>query len=120
MTLGDFELHAGRGETHTTGETRIVIRPERVQLEPHGVDRREPRARHGRARRLPGQLEPGDRRLANGDKVQALVQNTGEELTYKQGDPVRVDLPSEALRVLTDTGIAPIDEDAPCRAGSAV
>ena len=50
--------------------------------------------------------------LANGDRVQALVQNTGQELTYKQGDPVRVYMPSEALRVLTDTGTAPIDEDA--------
>ena len=35
VTLGDFELHASRGETHTTGDTRIVIRPERVHLEPH-------------------------------------------------------------------------------------
>ena len=51
-------------------------------------------------------------RLANGDKLQALVQNTGDELAYKQGDPVRVHLPAEALRVLTDTGTAPIDEDA--------
>ena len=31
--------------------------------------------------------------LADGDDVQALVQNTGHELTYKQGDPVRVHLP---------------------------
>jgi hypothetical protein len=40
------------------------------------------------------------------------VQNTGDELAYKQGDPVRVELPAEALRVLTDTGTAPIDENA--------
>src|SRR5437764_5973700 len=35
VSLGAFELFAGRGETHTSGETRIVIRPERVRLEPH-------------------------------------------------------------------------------------
>jgi ABC-type oligopeptide transport system ATPase subunit len=33
----------------------------------------------------------------NGDEIQALVQNTGDELLYKQGDPVRVELPAEAL-----------------------
>jgi spermidine/putrescine transport system ATP-binding protein len=54
--------------------------------------------------------------LANGDKLQALVQNTGDELAYKQGDPVRVELPAEALRVLTDTGTAPIDEAAIAKA----
>ena len=112
VTLGDFELHASRGETHTTGDTRIVIRPERVHLEPHESSGEN---------RVPGIVERvvylGNSNqiiviLANGDTVQALVQNTGEELTYKQGDPVRVYLPSEALRVLTDTGTAPIDEGA--------
>jgi hypothetical protein len=44
--------------------------------------------------------------------VQALVQNTGEEHHYKQGDAVRVHMPAEALRVLTDTGVAAIDEGA--------
>lgn len=112
VTLGDFELHASRGETHTTGDTRIVIRPERVHLEPHESSGEN---------RVPGIVERvvylGNSNqiiviLANGDRVQALVQNTGEELTYKQGDPVRVYMPSEALRVLTDTGTAPIDEGA--------
>ena len=46
--------------------------------------------------------------------MQALVQNTGDELAYKQGDPVQAHLPAEALRVLTDTGVAlaPLDEEA--------
>src|SRR5689334_564019 len=34
VTLGDFELYGAQGEIATTGETRIVIRPERVKLEP--------------------------------------------------------------------------------------
>jgi spermidine/putrescine transport system ATP-binding protein len=112
VTVGEFELQAGRGEVSTSGETKIVIRPERVHLEPHESPGEN---------RVPGMVERvvylGNAnqvivRLANGDSVQALVQNTGDELTYKQGDPVRVNLPPDALRVLTDTGTAPIDEDA--------
>ena len=112
VTVGEFELFAAQGETATTGDTKIVIRPERVHLEPHEA---------AGENRVPGMVERvvylGNANqvivgLANGDKVQALVQNTGEELTYKQGDPVRVYMPADALRVLTDTGTAPIDEDA--------
>src|SRR3954469_7669646 len=119
VTLGDFELHASRGETHTTGDTRIVIRPERVHLEPHESSGEN---------RVPGIVERvvylGNSNqiiiiLANGDRIQALVQNTGEELTYRQGDPVRAYLPAEALRVLTDTGTAAIDEGALPAVGSA-
>ena len=113
VTVGDFELLAGRGDVATSGETKIVIRPERVHIEPHESTGEN---------RVPGMVERvvylGNAnqiiiRLANGDAVQALVQNTGDELAYKQGDPVRVHLPADALRVLTDTGTAPIDEDAP-------
>ena len=112
VTVGEFELYAGQGETGTTGDTKIVIRPERVHLEPHDSSGEN---------RVPGMVERvvylGNANqvivgLANGDKIQALVQNTGEELTYKQGDPVRVYMPAEALRVLTDTGTAPIDDGA--------
>jgi spermidine/putrescine transport system ATP-binding protein len=112
VTVGDFELYAAQGETATTGETKIVIRPERVHLEPHDATGEN---------RVPGMVERvvylGNANqvivgLANGDKVQALVQNTGQELSYKQGDPVRVYMPADALRVLTDTGTAPIDEAA--------
>ncbi len=112
VTVGDFELLAGRGETTTTGPTKIVIRPERVRLEPHESSGEN---------RVPGMVERlvylGSSkqiivRLANGDVVQALIQNTGDELQYKQGDPVRAHLPADALRVLTDTGTAPVDQDA--------
>ena len=112
VSLGDFELFAGRGETHTSGETRIVIRPERVRLEPHESTGEN---------RVPGMVERvvylGNSNqvivgLAHGEKIQALVQNTGEDLEYRQGDPVRVHMPAEALRVLTDTGTAPLEDDA--------
>ena len=89
-----------------------MIRPERVRLEPHSSEG---------PNRIPGMIERpvylGNSvqlliRLANGDRVQALIQNAGEEIPYRQGDAVKVYMPAEALRVLTDTGTAPVDEDA--------
>jgi hypothetical protein len=43
-----------------------------------------------------------------------LVQNTGGEIPWTQGTPVKAYLPPEALRVLTDTGaaLARLDEEA--------
>ncbi|HET7380389.1 MAG TPA: ABC transporter ATP-binding protein [Gaiellales bacterium] len=112
VALGEFELFAANGELGTTGETRMVIRPERVHLEPHESTGEN---------RMPGMVENvvylGNANqiiigLAHGEKIQALVQNTGEELTYRQGDPLKVFMPPEALRVLTDTGTAPLEDDA--------
>ena len=46
--------------------------------------------------------------------IQALVQNVGTEIPWKQGTPVQAHLPADALRVLDDTGaaLAPLDEGA--------
>jgi ABC-type Fe3+/spermidine/putrescine transport system ATPase subunit len=108
--VGEFQLEAGQGETTTTGATKITIRPERVRLGPQSEDG---------PNRLPGMIERpvylGNSvqlivRLANGETVQVLVQNAGEEIPYKQGDPVKVHMPAEALRVLTDTGTAPAED----------
>jgi hypothetical protein len=43
-------------------------------------------------------------RLATGQAVQVLIQNTGDEIPFAQGTPVQVHLPADALRVLKDTG----------------
>ena len=43
-------------------------------------------------------------RLATGEKIQVLVQNTGDIIPFVQGTPVQAHLPAEALRVLVDTG----------------
>jgi spermidine/putrescine transport system ATP-binding protein len=111
VVLGEFELSAANGEISTTGGTRMVIRPERVHLEPHEASG---------PNRIPGMVERvvylGNANqvfvgLAHGERIQALVQNTGDELAYRQGDPVKVHMPPEALRVLTDTGTAPLEDD---------
>jgi spermidine/putrescine transport system ATP-binding protein len=112
VALGEFELYASNGDVSTTGETRMVIRPERVRLEEH---------QSSGENRIPGMVERvvylGNANqiivgLAHGERIQALVQNTGDELAYRQGDPVQAYMPAEALRVLTDTGTAPLEDDA--------
>ena len=111
VALGDFELYASNGDVSAIGETRIVIRPERVRLEAHSSTGEN---------RIPGMVERvvylgnGNQiivGLANGERIQALVQNTGDGLAYRQGDPVKAYMPAEALRVLTDTGTAPLEDD---------
>jgi len=120
VKLGDFDLHATRGDLTTTGATKIVIRPERVKLEPHGTTG---------PNRVPGMVERwvylGNAvqlivRLANGATIQALVQNAGEQIPFTQGTPVSVYLPADALRVLAGdlaNAPAPLDEEAVAAAG---
>jgi spermidine/putrescine transport system ATP-binding protein len=114
VKLGSFDLSAGRGESGISGNTKITIRPERVRLEAHGSSGEN---------RVPGMVERwvylGNAvqlivRLATGEKIQVLVQNTGDSIPFAQGTPVHAHLPAEALRVLVDTGavISSPDEDA--------
>jgi spermidine/putrescine transport system ATP-binding protein len=100
VTLESFDLEASRGG-NVTGPAKIVIRPERVELEPHGSP--------SGPNRLPGMVErvvyvgSGIQvivRAATGEVLQALIQNTGTPVPYDQGTPVQVHLPAEALRVL--------------------
>jgi spermidine/putrescine transport system ATP-binding protein len=102
LRLGDFDLEAAGGDTAAAGEVRVVIRPERVQLEPYGSSG---------PNRVPGMVErlvyqgPATQlvvRLANGESLQALVQNQGQPLTWQQGTAIAVHLPADALRVLSD------------------
>jgi len=100
VRIGEFELVAGRGEPDAHGEVKVAIRPERVDLEAAGSSG---------ANRIPGMVERivyvGSMmqvivNLAPGEKLQALVQNEGEQLPFQQGTAVAVHLPQEALRVL--------------------
>jgi spermidine/putrescine transport system ATP-binding protein len=103
LRLGEFDLEAAGGDTAATGEVRVVIRPERVQLEPYGTTGHN---------RVPAMVErlvyqgPATQlvvRLANGESVQALVQNRGQPLPWQQGTAIAVHLPADALRVLPDS-----------------
>ncbi|HEX6678702.1 MAG TPA: ABC transporter ATP-binding protein [Actinomycetes bacterium] len=104
VRLGEFAFDAGQGETGARGRVNVVIRPERVRLEPHGS---------GGGNRMPGMVErlvylgPVTQlivRLAHGEAVQAVVQNGGEALPWRQGTPVAAHLPADALRVLRADG----------------
>jgi spermidine/putrescine transport system ATP-binding protein len=98
--LGDFALRAGCGEIAQQGETHVVIRPERVVIEPY---------ESSGANRVPGMIErvvyhgASEQlvvRLATGDTVQALFVRDGTSHDWSQGTAVQVHLPAEALRVL--------------------
>ncbi|HEU4448987.1 MAG TPA: ABC transporter ATP-binding protein [Gaiellaceae bacterium] len=112
VALQRFELEAGGGASDAKGPVKIVIRPERVELEPHG---------NAAPNRLPGMVERviyvGSAvqvivRVATGETLQALVPNTGKELPYEQGTPVALFLPVDALRVLPVGERAAPPEDA--------
>jgi spermidine/putrescine transport system ATP-binding protein len=110
LRLGEFELAAAGGDTGSSGEVRVVIRPERVQLEPYGSIGPDRVPGIG-PNRVPGMVErlvyqgPATQlvvRLANGESLQALVQNQGQPLSWQQGTAIAVHLPADALRVLSD------------------
>jgi spermidine/putrescine transport system ATP-binding protein len=112
VRIGDFQLTAAGGETGTQGRIRLVIRPERVHLDEHGISGEN---------RIPGMVERvlyvGSTiqvivHLAHGETLQAWMQNRGGAPPWAQGTPVSVHLPPDAVRVLVDdTG--PDDEEAP-------
>ena len=100
IELGAFSLAAARGATSVIGATRVAIRPERVRLAP---------AAQTGPNHVPGTVERavylGNAtqlavRLGDGLTVQALIQNSGDDLPFRPGDAVSVHLPAEALRVL--------------------
>ncbi|HKO74733.1 MAG TPA: ABC transporter ATP-binding protein [Gaiellaceae bacterium] len=101
VAVDGYELETRGTELDVTGEAKIVIRPERIELEPHGSA--------SGPNRVPGMVERvvyvGSAiqvivRAATGESLQALVQNTGGAIPYEQGTPVQLYLPPEALRVL--------------------
>ena len=110
VAVGEFELQAAQGEVATRGDTKLMIRPERVRLEAHAA---------AGENRIPGIVERvvyrgnADQvfiRLAGGDQIQALVQNAGDGDSHQAGDAVRVHLPADGLRVLGDTGVHQMGE----------
>jgi spermidine/putrescine transport system ATP-binding protein len=101
VALDGYELQTRGTDRDVTGEAKIVIRPERIELEEHGSA--------SGPNRIPAMVErvvyvgPAIQvivRAATGEALQALVQNTGGGIPYEQGTPVQLHLPVDALRVL--------------------
>ncbi len=106
--LGDFVIHAARGEVGSRGGTRVVIRPERVRIEPY--ESTGPNRVPGMIERVVylGSVEQLVVRLATGDVVQALFVNDGTPRAFAQGTAVQVHFPADELRVLRPSpGTAP-------------
>jgi spermidine/putrescine transport system ATP-binding protein len=101
VAVEGYELQTRGTNRDVTGEVKIVIRPERIELEEHGSASGQ--------NRIPAMVErvvyAGSEiqvivRVATGEALQALVQNTGGGIPYEQGTPVQLHLPVDALRVL--------------------
>jgi spermidine/putrescine transport system ATP-binding protein len=104
IRLGEFALVAGAGETDVSGDVKVVIRPERIQVEDGRTDGEN---------RVPGMVErtvylgPTMQvivQLPEGRVVQAMIPNRGEEHGFAQGASVTLHLPPEDLRVLAVDG----------------
>jgi spermidine/putrescine transport system ATP-binding protein len=104
VRLGDFVLVAAAGDWEADGDVKVVIRPERIQVEDGRTDGEN---------RIPGMVErtvyvgPTMQvivQLPEGRVVQAMIPNRGEEHGFAQGTPVTLHLPPEDLRVLALDG----------------
>jgi hypothetical protein len=111
VRLADFEIQAGYGDLDSRGDVMIVVRPERVQLGPHGETGEN---------RIPGMIErvvyvgPVSQlmvRLASGQLVQAMVANQGIEPIHESGTLCPCASLSGALRVLASRPPAPVLEE---------
>jgi spermidine/putrescine transport system ATP-binding protein len=120
VAVGEFRLRAGCGDLGAAGPVKVVARPERLALLEHGADADNC---------LPGMIERtvyvGSSlqvivRVATGAQLQASIANTGETEGYRQGTPVLVQIPAEALRILGGArGPAPPPGAAPSPAAAA-
>ena len=109
--LGEFELVAGQGDHDTAGDSKITIRPERVDIDGQGMSGEN---------RIPAIVERvvyvGSTlqvilHLASGQTIQAWLPNDGDVDPYRSGDAVTAHFPREALRVLPDLGAELVDAD---------
>ena len=102
VDVGGVVLAATSREAAASGVVRVTIRPERVRIEPPATPG---------ANRAPATIERfvylGSTTqvfvvLPGGDRVQALVANSGDVEEYDVGAAVTAHLPADALRILAD------------------
>ena len=105
VRVGDRMLRASQGATGARGEVKVMIRPERIAIEPHSNTGEE---------RLPGIVERSvflggsyevHVRVLGGELLRAMVPNDGgvSPVTLESGAAVCLHLPPDALRVLRTT-----------------
>ena len=117
VRIGDRVFRCGQGELDTTGEVKVMIRPERIVIEPHAESGDE---------RLPGIVERSvflggshevHVRVLGGELMRAMVANDGspKPVSLEPGAAVSLRLPPAALRVLrpseADVEEAAVSED---------
>jgi spermidine/putrescine transport system ATP-binding protein len=102
VRIGDRTFRAQQGATDARGAVRVMIRPERIVIEPHAV---------GNGDQLPGIVERSvflggshevHVRVLGGELLKATVANDGNALpaSLEEGAAVSLRLPADALRVL--------------------
>src|SRR5262245_25799818 len=112
VRIGDRMFHCGQGELDTRGDVKVMIRPERISIEPHTDTGDE---------RLPGIVERSvflggshevHVRVLGGELMKAMVANDGSEppVSLDPGAAVSLRLPPAALRVLRPSEAGP-EED---------
>jgi ABC-type Fe3+/spermidine/putrescine transport system ATPase subunit len=95
-------LRAQQGAVEARGEVKVMIRPERIGIEPHATTGEE---------RLPGMVERAvflggaqevHVRVLGGELLKATIANDGSAppVELEPGTAVSVRLPADALRVL--------------------
>ena len=102
VRIGDRVFRCGQGELDTVGDVKVMIRPERIVIEPHAETGDE---------RLPGIVERSvflggshevHVRVLGGELMKATVANDGSPtpVSLEPGAAVSLRLPPAALRVL--------------------
>ena len=117
VRIGDRVFRCGQGELDTRGQVKVMIRPERIAIEPHAEAGDE---------RLPGIVERSvflggshevHVRVLGGELMKAMVANDGSPppVSLDPGAAVSLRLPPAALRVLrpseAETEDAPAGEE---------
>ena len=114
LRIGERRFRAEQGATGSRGEVKVMIRPERIGLEPHDTpgDNRMP----GLVERAVflGGLHEVHIRVLGGELLKATVSNDGKPLGFalEEGTAVSLHLPPDGLRVLAPSQAPPSAEDA--------
>jgi spermidine/putrescine transport system ATP-binding protein len=121
VQVGDRKLRAQQGATGARGEVKVMIRPERIEIEPHS---------NAGEQRLPGMVERSvflggayevHVRVLGGELLKAMVPNDGGATpeSLDTGSAVSLHLPPDALRVLRTTEPEPeVAEQEPVETGT--